>query len=154
MPSTARRDFAVGLFVLAGLAAIGYLSIRLGGLGQQTEGGLVLVAPFDDVGGLKVRAPVEIAGVAVGRVVQIRLGKDMRADVTLNVDSRLKLPVDTTAAIRTAGLLGDQFVSLEPGAEDQDLHSGDVISYTNSALSLDKLVGALVHGGGDLGGGK
>jgi phospholipid/cholesterol/gamma-HCH transport system substrate-binding protein len=137
MPRSATRDFMVGVFVLAGLASIGYLSVQLGGLGQQTQGGLTLVAEFDNVGGLKVRAPVEIAGVPVGRVEQIGLGKDLRARV-----------------IRTAGLLGDQFISLEPGAEEKDLRSGDVISYTEGAISLDKLIGAVVHGGGDLGSGK
>lgn len=154
MPRSATRDFMVGLFVLAGLASIGYLSVQLGGLGQQAQGGLTLVAEFDNVGGLKVRAPVEIAGVPVGRVEKIDLGKDLRARVVLDVDARLKLSVDTAAAIRTAGLLGDQFVSLEPGADEQDLRSGDVISYTEGAISLDKLIGAVVHGGGDLGGGK
>lgn len=151
MQNTPTRDLVVGLFVLAGLLAIGYLSIELGGFSYGGQGGLRLVASFRDIGGLSLRAPVEISGVKVGRVAAIELGPDLRAKVTLDVDRRLELPVDTTAAIRTAGVLGDQFVSLDPGAEDELLHSGDEISFTESAISIEKLVGTLVHGD-DLGG--
>lgn len=140
------RDFVVGLFVLAGLAAVAYLSIQVGGLSYAGPGGLRLRATFDDVGGLTTRSPVVIAGVKVGRVTTIELSPDLRANVGLDVDRTLVLPADSTAAIRTAGLLGDQFVQIEPGAEEQSLHSGDQFAYTESALQLEKLVGALVHG--------
>jgi len=153
MQKTTTRDGIVGLFVLAGLAAIGYLSIALGGLSLGEQGGLHLLADFDEIGGLAVRAPVVISGVRVGEVEQIELSPDMRARVTLNVRRDLKLPVDTSAAIRTAGVLGDQFVALEPGAEDDLLKDGDILSFTENALNIEKLVGALVHGG-NLGGSK
>jgi phospholipid/cholesterol/gamma-HCH transport system substrate-binding protein len=143
MQTSPSRDFAVGLFVLIGLGAIGYLSLQVGGL--ATNGGLVLNATFEQIGGLAVRAPVVISGVKVGRVTNIELSKDLRAHVTLDVDRSLELPTDTSASIRTAGLLGDQFIELQPGAEDQLLAPGGEIGMTESALSIESLVGSLVH---------
>ncbi len=146
MQTTTTRDFIVGLFVLAGLLAVGYLSAQIGGVSYLGEGGFELVAVFDDVGGLSERSPVKISGVKVGQVSSIGLDDDLRARVSLDLDPRIQLPIDSSAAIRTAGLLGDQFVSLEPGAEDQLMKPGETFTYTESALSLDKLVGRLVHG--------
>ncbi|MCA9509913.1 MAG: outer membrane lipid asymmetry maintenance protein MlaD [Myxococcota bacterium] len=147
MQASPGRDFAVGLFVLAGLAAIAYLSIQLGGLSYKGPGGLLLTGSFDEIGGLSVRAPVTIAGVKVGQVTGIDLDDDLRARVQIDVDASIPLPIDTAAGIRTQGLLGDQFIALEPGAEDATLESGDVLSFTESAINLDKLIGAVVHGG-------
>lgn len=141
------RDLAVGSFVLLGLLAIAYLSLQVGGLSLAGEGGLTLYASFDDIGGLTSRSAVRIAGVKVGRVEAILLDDDLRARVTMDVDPALELSVDTAAAIRTAGLLGDQYIALEPGAEDALLEPGDVFSFTESAWNVDALVGALVHGG-------
>jgi phospholipid/cholesterol/gamma-HCH transport system substrate-binding protein len=146
MQTSTTRDFVVGLFVLGSLLAVAYLSANLGGLSYQGAGGLELVAVFDDIGGLSQRSPVKISGVKVGQVKQIALDEDLRARVALDLDPKLELPIDSSASIRTAGLLGDQFVSLEPGAEDELLQPGEVFTYTESALSLDKLVGRLVHG--------
>ena len=146
MQSSATRDFIVGLFVLAGLLAVAYLSTSLGGLAYTGDGSFRLVAVFDDIGGLSRRSPVKISGVRVGQVAEIVLDDDLRAQVSLDLASGLELPIDSSAAIRTAGLLGDQFVSLEPGAEDEVLTAGEFFTYTESALSLDKLVGRLVHG--------
>jgi phospholipid/cholesterol/gamma-HCH transport system substrate-binding protein len=92
-----------------------------------------------------------ISGVKVGKVTRIALADDLRARVTLDVDAKLQLPVDTSASIRTAGLLGDQFIELQPGAEDALLASGGEIAMTESALSIESLVGSLVHDA-DLGG--
>jgi phospholipid/cholesterol/gamma-HCH transport system substrate-binding protein len=138
----------VGLFVLAGLAAIAYLSIQVGGLSYKGPGGLELVASFDEIGGLAPRAPVSISGVKVGQVSRIELDPTLRARVTLDLDKSLALPVDSTASIRTAGLLGDQFISLEPGAEEQMLKSGEEIAFTESALSIERLIGKFVHDSG------
>jgi phospholipid/cholesterol/gamma-HCH transport system substrate-binding protein len=146
MQTSSTRDFVVGLFVLAGLLAIAYLSASLGGLSYTGAGGFELVAVFDDIGGLSQRSPVKISGVKVGQVAGIQLDEDLRARVALDLDPALELPIDSSAAIRTAGLLGDQFVSLEPGAEDELLAPGEAFTYTESALSLDSLVGRLVHG--------
>ncbi len=148
MPSSSTRDLIVGIFVLAGLLAVSYLSVQVGGLSYKGPGGLLVTARFDEIGGLSERAPVVISGVKVGQVVDISLGEDLRARVELDVDENLELPIDSSASIRTAGLLGDQFVSLEPGGEIDLLRSGDEIGFTESALNLDKLIGTLVHGSG------
>jgi phospholipid/cholesterol/gamma-HCH transport system substrate-binding protein len=148
MQPSATRDLIVGLFVAAGLAAIGYLSIQVGGLTYKGPGGLRLYAMFDEIGGLKPRAPVAIAGVTVGQVTEIELDASMRARVTLDVDPKLELPSDTSAGIRTSGLLGDQYIALEPGAEDALLRSDEEIAYTESALSIERLIGRFVHDSG------
>jgi phospholipid/cholesterol/gamma-HCH transport system substrate-binding protein len=144
--SKATRDFIVGLFVLAGLGSLAYLALQVGGIEGDGTGGLELSAEFTELGGLKERAPVVVSGVKVGRVKRIELTPDLRAVVVLDVDARYQLPTDTSAAIRTEGLLGQQFVALEPGAEDALLKSGDKIAFTESALSIEKLVGDFVHG--------
>ncbi len=152
MQSTANRDLLVGLFVLVALGLIGYLSLQVGGLSIRDSGGLVLYATFDDIGGLSPRSAVRIGGVRVGRVKAIDLDADLRARVQLDLDQGLELPVDSAAAIRTSGLLGDQFIALEPGAEEELLISGEEFAFTESAVNLDKLIGSVVHGDG-LGGG-
>lgn len=146
--TTAARDLAVGVFVLVGLLAIAYLTLRIGGVSLSNGDGVVMFATFDDIGGLSARSPVRIAGVKVGRVESIELDEDLRARVRLRVDADLALSVDSAAAIRTSGLLGDQFIALEPGAEDELLGDGGVFSFTESAWNVDALVGAVVHGSG------
>lgn len=153
MQTTPGRDLAVGIFVLVGLAALAWLSVQVGGATLGGPGGLRLHATFEEIGGLTPRAPVVISGVKVGRVEEIGLADDLRARVVFEVDDRLELPIDTSAAIRTSGLLGDQYIALEPGAEDVLLTSGEEIGFTESALSLEKLVGTLVHNA-DLGGSR
>jgi phospholipid/cholesterol/gamma-HCH transport system substrate-binding protein len=148
MQNNATRDLIVGLFVLVGLLAIGYLSLRVGGLELSAPERMQLRATFDDIGGLSARAPVRIAGVKVGQVSQIDLDEDLRAEVLLDVDADLELSIDSAAAIRTAGLLGDQFISVELGGDDEVLKAGEEFSFTESALSIEKLVGQLVHDAG------
>jgi phospholipid/cholesterol/gamma-HCH transport system substrate-binding protein len=148
MTETAKQDALVGGFVLAGLLALGYLSFSVGGLGNGPDGGLRLDARFDELGGLKVRAPVVIAGVRVGQVETIELGDDYRARVTLDVMPALDLPVDTSASIMTAGILGDRYVSLQLGGEVDVLADGDEITFTESAVLLERLIGKLVHNAG------
>jgi phospholipid/cholesterol/gamma-HCH transport system substrate-binding protein len=95
-----------------------------------------------------VRAPVKVAGVKIGQVSAIDLDDDLRAEVALIVESDLELSIDSAAAIRTSGLLGDQFISVELGAEDAVLEDGEEFSFTESAFSIDKLIGRLVHDAG------
>ncbi|HEY2385629.1 MAG TPA: outer membrane lipid asymmetry maintenance protein MlaD [Candidatus Binatia bacterium] len=139
------RDFIVGCFVLAGLAAIAYLSVSVGGLSYAGPGGLALYATFDETGGLKARAPVVVAGVKVGQVESISLDKNARARVRLDIDKSLSVPTDTTASIVTSGILGDRFISLQLGGEEQFLKSGEEISFTESAVLLERLIGKLIH---------
>ncbi|MCP4005428.1 MAG: outer membrane lipid asymmetry maintenance protein MlaD [bacterium] len=152
MPNSAQRDLLVGLFVLAGLVAIAYLSIQVGGANYAGPGGLSLTAYFDEVGGLAERAPVVVGGVKVGTVRRIDLDEeDFRAIVTLEVDDSLELPDDTSASILTAGVLGDQYLSLEPGGSPDLLGNGDTITYTQGAVVLERLIGKLLtsFGSGD-----
>jgi phospholipid/cholesterol/gamma-HCH transport system substrate-binding protein len=146
-PSPA-RDMIVGLFVLAGLSALAYLSIQIGGMAYTGPGGLQLFATFEEVGGLRPRAPIAIAGVKVGQVSQIQLDGDLRARVTLDLDPKLQLPSDSSARIVTSGLLGDQFIALEPGAEEDMLKAGDELEFTESAISLERLIGKFVNDAG------
>jgi phospholipid/cholesterol/gamma-HCH transport system substrate-binding protein len=148
MQSNATRDLIVGSFVLVGLAALAYLSLQVGGLELSRGAQITLRATFDDIGGLSVRAPVRIAGVRIGQVSAIDLDEDLRAMVSMEVMDGVGLSIDSSAAIRTAGLLGDQFISVELGAEDEVLADGEAFAFTESALSIDKLVGRLVHDAG------
>ena len=145
MKASPVRDLTVGLFILAGLAAVGYLSIHLGGLSYKGPGGLELYATFDEIGGLTRRSPVTISGVKVGQVVGIELDDNLRARVELDLDARLEIPVDSSAEIRTAGVLGDQFVALEPGAEEDLLQPGEEFARTVNALQLESLIGRFVN---------
>jgi phospholipid/cholesterol/gamma-HCH transport system substrate-binding protein len=141
------RDLLVGVFVLSGLAALAYLSIKLGAATYSGPGGLVLYANFDEVGGLAKRSPVVIGGVRVGQVKRIELASDgsFRARVTMDVDQTLKLPDDTQAAVLTQGVLGNQYVGLSPGGSDTLLKNGGEITYTQSAVVIERLIGKVIQ---------
>jgi phospholipid/cholesterol/gamma-HCH transport system substrate-binding protein len=140
------RDLTVGLFVLVGLAAVAYLSVQVGGLQGPT--GFHLYATFDETGGLTPRSPVVISGVEVGYVASIDLDDDLRARIEFDIDPRVELPVDTSASIMTQGVLGNKFVALEPGGEDELLVAGDEIAFTESAVLLERLIGKFVNDAG------
>jgi phospholipid/cholesterol/gamma-HCH transport system substrate-binding protein len=143
------RDFVTGLFVIVGLVALAWLSFAVGGVQYQGDGGLPVYGLFDQVAGLKPKAPVQIAGVHVGQVSAIGLDESFRARVDLDLDSNLKLPVDSSAAIVTAGILGDRYIQLTPGAEEESMKPGEQIAYTESALVLERLIGKFLVNVGD-----
>jgi phospholipid/cholesterol/gamma-HCH transport system substrate-binding protein len=140
-----KLEFIVGVFVLVGIACLGYLSIKLGKL--ELIGGNVyeVVAQFNTASGLKAGSSVEIAGVEVGRVRAINLNED-RAAVTLAVDNKVKLYTDTIASIKTRGIIGEKFLALSPGGGGEPLKPGDTIRDTESGLDLEELVSQYVHG--------
>jgi phospholipid/cholesterol/gamma-HCH transport system substrate-binding protein len=140
------RDFIVGLFILAGLGALAWLSFSIGGFSWHGPGGYRLTADFDETGDLKLRAPVVIAGIRVGEVSRLSLDKNDRARVEIDLDPTLQLPVDTTASIVTAGVLGDRYIELQPGGDTTLLKNGDQITFTESAVILERLIGQLVYG--------
>ena len=148
------RDLVAGIFVLVGIAAVAVLAFRIGANPPLARGALRIYAVFDQTGGLKMRAPVEIAGVKVGQVTDISLSPDFRARVALDLRDGLQLPVDTSASIVTAGVLGDRYVSLQLGGDDRMLGPGDEISFTESAVILERLIGKLVHNAGVNNGGS
>ncbi|MDR2164774.1 MAG: outer membrane lipid asymmetry maintenance protein MlaD [Zoogloeaceae bacterium] len=135
-------DLWVGLFVTAGIAALLFLSLKVGGFSSaHMKETYSLSARFDNIGGLKVRGPVKSAGVVVGRVTDIRFDPETyEALVEMRIDARYRFPGDTFASIYTSGLLGDQYIGLEPGGDGKKLVTGDVIVKTQSAVVLEKLV--------------
>jgi phospholipid/cholesterol/gamma-HCH transport system substrate-binding protein len=139
------RDLWVGLFLLIGSGAIAFLSVSVGGSTYRGPGGLELFVTFDQVGGLKPRAPVVIGGVKVGQVKSIALDEDLRARVGIDVDGNLRLSTDTSASILTAGVLGDQYIELTPGGEEATLGPGDEIEFKQDAFVLERLIGRLVQ---------
>lgn len=141
----AKLELVVGIFVLAGIACLAYLSIKLGKL--ELIGGDVyeVVAQFDTATGLKAGASIEIAGVEVGRVKDITL-RDDRAAVSLAVNNRVQLYSDTIASIKTRGIIGEKFLALSPGGGGDPLKAGDTIRDTESGLDLEELVSQYVHG--------
>jgi phospholipid/cholesterol/gamma-HCH transport system substrate-binding protein len=148
MRESPRQELWVGAFVLVGLAAIAYLSIAIGGLTTGGPGGLELNATFDEIGGLKNRARVVVGGVKVGQVKAVSLTPDFRARVTLDVDGSLELPTDSSASMLTSGVLGDQYIAIEPGGgfdSEKFLAAGDEIQYTQSAVILERLIGKLIQ---------
>lgn len=145
MAESTTRDVVVGLFVLAGLAAVAYLSVNLGGVTLGGPETIRVTARFDEVGGLKARAPVVVGGVKVGEVESVRLGDALYPVAELRVRADVPLPVDTSASILTAGVLGDQYVALQLGAEEDVLRDGDAIHYTQSAVILERLIGKMVQ---------
>jgi phospholipid/cholesterol/gamma-HCH transport system substrate-binding protein len=139
-------EILVGLFVLLGMAAMLFLALKAANLASfgQHEG-YVVRARFDNIGGLKPRAPVRSAGVTVGRVKTISLDpKTYQGVVRLEIDNHVKFPKDTSAKILTAGLLGDQYIGLEPGYDEKELVAGDTITQTQSAVVLENLIGQLI----------
>jgi phospholipid/cholesterol/gamma-HCH transport system substrate-binding protein len=135
-------DLWVGLFVLAGALALLFLALKAGNMStfsfQKTY---PVITKFDNIGGLKPRAPVKSAGVVVGRVADISFDdKSYQAQVTLELESRYQFPKDSSAKILTSGLLGEQYIGLEPGGDTANLAAGDRIKMTQSAIVLENLI--------------
>lgn len=152
----ATLDLWVGLFVMAGLGALVVLAMKVGNLGSfGAAETYVVYAEFDNIGGLKVRAPVKSAGVVVGRVDAISFDtKSYKARVKLNIEKQYPFSKDTTASVLTSGLLGEQYVGLETGADTQNLNDQDKITIVQSAVVLEKLIGQFLYGKAAEGGSK
>jgi phospholipid/cholesterol/gamma-HCH transport system substrate-binding protein len=137
----------VGLFVLLGLAAVAYLSVKLGGGSLLSGDTYVIEARFDNAGGLNAGGSVLLAGVPVGRVEGIHVDTgDFSAIATLRVNASVKLPTDTMASIKTTGLIGDKYVALAPGADETMLKEGERITMTESSVDLESLIGKMAFG--------
>ncbi len=141
-------DLWVGAFVVAGIAALVVLALKVGNLSTYNVSQTYeLKAYFTNVGGLKPTASVRSAGVLVGRVSEIVLDSDRyEARVTMTIDERYKFPKDTFANIQTAGLLGENFIGLLPGGEEQMLKPGEMFKKTQSAMVLEDLIGQFIYG--------
>lgn len=148
MIQSKQTEILVGLFVAAGLAALFMLAMKVSNLGDFTdEKGYQVTANFQNIGGLKPRSPVSMAGVRVGRVADIKLDPDTYdAVVTINLYPQYdNIPLDTSASIFTAGLLGEQYIGLEAGADDFYLADGDEITLTQPAVVLEQIIGQFLY---------
>ncbi len=141
-------EVLVGLFVVLGLVALVFVALKAANLASFSAGDTYSIsARFDNIGGLKARAPVRSAGVVVGRVTSISLDpKTYQGVVSMDIDRRFQFPKDTAAKILTAGLLGDQYIGLEPGGDDKNLAPGDTVAQTQSAVVLENLIGQFLTG--------
>lgn len=140
-----KAEVLTGIFVVLGLLGLGYLSVSIGGVRVLPRDDYHLTARFSNVGDLKLRAPVKIAGVTIGRVETIRLA-DYYGEASLSIKRSVVLPTDTIASITTAGLLGDAYVSLSPGASEANLRDGGRITHTEPALNMADIIGRTAFG--------
>jgi phospholipid/cholesterol/gamma-HCH transport system substrate-binding protein len=142
-----RHDVWVGVFVLIGAAAVLFLALKAGNLLSLNFGETYpVVAKFDNIGGLKPRAAVKSAGVVVGRVESIAFdGKNYQARVILQLDKKIEFPKDSIAKILTSGLLGEQYIGLEPGSETKFLASNDTVQQTQDAVVLENLISQFLY---------
>jgi phospholipid/cholesterol/gamma-HCH transport system substrate-binding protein len=149
-------DLWVGLFVVAGIGALLVLAMKVGNMSGVSAGdSYALTANFENIGGLKPRAPVKSAGVVVGRVSGIRFDNEkFVAQVSMNIDTAFKFPKDTSASVLTSGLLGEQYIGLEGGGDTANLVTGDRIKQTQSAVVLEKLIGQFLYSKAAEGGDK
>ena len=144
MMTTRQLEITVGAFMAAGLVALFFLAMQVSNLASITSNdGYEVTAMFDNIGGLKVRSPVSMAGVRIGRVVAIGYDqKNFEAKVTMRIEPTYdKIPADSIAKIYTSGLLGEQYVGLDPGGSLENLKQGSVIQITQSALVLEEIIG-------------
>jgi phospholipid/cholesterol/gamma-HCH transport system substrate-binding protein len=138
-------EVGVGVFMLAGLVALGYLSINLGQVNWFGGRGYDVYADFATVGGLKNGAAVEVAGVQIGRVESIRL-KDYQARVTMRIDPDVKLQSDAIVSIKTKGLIGERFVQVNPGGSDKIVGPGGRLTEVEPPVDLEELISKYVFG--------
>ncbi|MBI4178687.1 outer membrane lipid asymmetry maintenance protein MlaD [bacterium] len=143
-------NFAVGLFMLAGIACLGYLSLSFGNVDFFAARGYAVKAVFSNVTGLKVNTSVEMLGIKVGKVTAIDL-KDYKAIVTMQIDRQVDLPEDTIASVRTRGLLGEQYVALSPGGLPDLVRkdgTGEIVE-TQPPLIMEEMIGKMMFGSSD-----
>ncbi len=140
-----RVNIAVGLFVLLGILALGYLSIKLGRVSFFGGGGYIVIADFPSVGGLKAGSTVEIAGVEIGRVESIAL-VDYQARVRLRINSGVKLQEDSIASIKTKGLIGEKYLRISPGGSDRIIQSNGRIREVEAPVDFEELLSKYIFG--------
>jgi len=146
--NTRNLEILVGVFVVLAIAAMVMLSLKVSNLASYggEDDAYEIQAEFDNIGGLKERSPVSAGGVRVGKVSAIHYNnEEFTAVVTLQIEGSYQFPVDTSASILTAGLLGEQYVGLEPGGDEESLVEGNAIEITQSALVLEQVIGQFLY---------
>ncbi len=139
-------ELTVGLFLLIGILALGFMSVKLGKMEWVGGGGYQIAAIFSSAGGLKVGAVVEIAGVEIGRIRSLSLNDDYQARVEMDINDTVRLQADTIASIKTKGLLGEKFVDITPGGADALIGEGGVIRDTEPPIDLEALISKFIFG--------
>ncbi len=138
-------ELTVGIFVIAGLICLGYLSIKLGKMETLSEKGYEVYALFSETGGLKVGSPIVIAGVDIGRVKGVTLD-NYQARVVLNMPKTVKLQEDAIASIKTKGLIGEKYIEITPGGSEKIIQPGGRIRETQSAIDVEQLISKFIFG--------
>jgi len=154
MQQTRAVELGTGLFVFMGILALFFLTTRVTSFDAYSgDGGYELTARFDQIGTLKTRSPVSISGVQIGRVTAIDFDADrLEAVVTMRIDSRYdRIPNDSDASILTSGILGGQYIGLQPGGAEEYFRDGDEIAFTQSAVVLEQLIGKYLFGQAEAG---
>ncbi len=139
-------EIAVGIFVLIGIIALGYLSFRLGKIEMFSTGSYIVYAEFDKVGGIKKGSVVEIAGVPVGSVEKVMINERYHAVVEMKIKTSIKLPDDSIASIRTKGLIGEKYIQIIPGGSEQYLTQNGKIKETESSVDIEEVLSKYVFG--------
>ena len=143
-------QLAVGFFLLLGVASLSFLAIRMGDVGLAPEGAYPIKARFVSISGLKQGASVELAGVRVGKVVEIHLDpREYAAEIVMAIDERVRLQEDAIASIRTQGIIGDKFVKITPGGSETYLGAGDMLFETEPSISLEELISKYIFESGN-----
>ncbi len=140
-------EFLVGLFMIAGFIAFGYLALQLGEVTiLSSSKNYTIVAQFDNIAGVKKGASVQVAGVVVGQVSKVWLDEEGYANVAIQVENKLQLPVDSMASVKSTGLIGDKFIALSPGGEEEMFSDGDLLIDTESSVDIESLISKFAFG--------
>ena len=142
-----RIEIIVGIFVLIGVMSISWLAIKLGQVGGLGQKGYTLVAVFDDAGGVRDGSDVMLAGVAIGQVKSVSLKDNEEAQVILSINHGVEITVDATVAVRTKGLIGEKFVRVIQGIEEDYLQDGDEFEDSESSINIEDLIGKYIFSG-------
>jgi len=141
-------EFLVGIFMIAGFAAFGYLALQLGEVSLfSSSKNYTIIAQFDNIAGVKKGASVQVAGVVVGTASKIWLDEDGLANVALDLDKNVQVAVDSLASVKSQGLIGDKFIALSLGGDDEYFKEGDVLTDTESSLDIESLISKFAFGG-------
>jgi phospholipid/cholesterol/gamma-HCH transport system substrate-binding protein len=148
MNTNSRTEIVVGLFLVIGLTAFGWLSMRLGEVSWLTGGkNYTLYAEFDNISGIKTGSEVQIAGVSVGSVAELRLNDEGRAVAVFKLNNGIKIPKDSIASVKSQGIIGDKFIRIMPGGDKESYQPGATIIDTESSLDIESLISKFALGG-------
>jgi phospholipid/cholesterol/gamma-HCH transport system substrate-binding protein len=148
MNTNSRVEIAVGLFLVLGLVACGWLALRLGEVSWLTGGSTyTLYAEFENISGIKTGSEVQIAGVSVGSVAELRLNEDGKAVATFKLNKGIQIPKDSIASVKSQGIIGDKFIRIMPGGDETNYQSGEIIADTESSLDIESLISKFALGG-------